>query len=151
MSSVERRENKPVGGPLITVPSCQLVAAARTPCGFDNVIARSVRTRRQGSRQTSAKHFQQCAELPPLRNRALGPLAVTVLPIPLARRAAATACAAVQSTAPLFRRWRAAGLAAPGSRSALTGCLKLQGLLVFLAQVHSLAAQFFGTPSLLDG
>ena len=35
----------------------------------------------------------------------LGPLAVTVLPIPLARRAAATACAAVQSTAPRFRRW----------------------------------------------
>src|SRR5262249_22968673 len=32
---------------------------------------------------------------PPLRNRGFGPLAVTVLPIPLARRAAATACAAV--------------------------------------------------------
>src|ERR1700730_10886956 len=29
---------------------------------------------------------------------------MTVLPIPFARRAAATACAAVQSTAPLFRR-----------------------------------------------
>ena len=37
--------------------------------------------------QASAEHFQQSAEFPPLRNRALGPLAVTVLPIPLARRA----------------------------------------------------------------
>jgi len=39
--------------------------------------------------QASAEHFQQCAEFPLLRNRGLGPLAVTVLPIPLARRAAA--------------------------------------------------------------
>ena len=53
----------------------------------------------------SAQHFEQCAELALLRNRGLGALAVTVLPIALARRAAATACAAVQSTAPLFRRW----------------------------------------------
>src|SRR5215831_1096223 len=44
-------------------------------------------------------------EFPLLPNRGLGPLAMTVLPVPLARRAAATACAAVQSTAP-FRRWR---------------------------------------------
>jgi len=35
------------------------------------------------------------AEFPLLRNRRLGPLAVTVLPITLARRAAATVCAAV--------------------------------------------------------
>jgi len=35
------------------------------------------------SRQASAEHFQQCAEFPPLRNRGLGPLAVTVLPIRL--------------------------------------------------------------------
>jgi len=55
--------------------------------------------------QPSAKHFQQCAEFLPLRNRGLGPLAVTVLPIPLAGRGTATSCAAVQSTAPLFRRW----------------------------------------------
>ena len=48
--------------------------------------------------QASAEHFQQCAEFPLLRNRGLSALAVTVLPIPLARRAAATACAAVQST-----------------------------------------------------
>ena len=54
--------------------------------------------------QASAEHFQQCAEYLPLRNRGLGPLAVKVLPIPLARRAAATACAAVQPTAPLFCR-----------------------------------------------
>ena len=53
--------------------------------------------------QASAKHFQQRAEFLLLRNRGLSPLAVTVLPIPLARRSAATACAAVQSTAPLFR------------------------------------------------
>jgi hypothetical protein len=57
------------------------------------------------SSQASVEHFQQCAEFPLLRNRGLGPLAVTVLPIALARRAAATSCAAVQSTAPLFRRW----------------------------------------------
>jgi hypothetical protein len=36
--------------------------------------------------QTSAEHFQQCAEFLPLRNCGLGPLAVTVLPVPLTRR-----------------------------------------------------------------
>jgi hypothetical protein len=46
-------------------------------------------------RQASAEHFQQCVEFPLLRNRGLGPVAVTVLPIPLARRTAATACTAV--------------------------------------------------------
>jgi hypothetical protein len=56
-------------------------------------------------RQVGAEHFQQSAEFLPLRNRDLGPLAVTVLPIPFAGRAAATACAAVQSTAPLFFRY----------------------------------------------
>ena len=55
--------------------------------------------------QASAEHFQQCAEFLPLRNRGLGPLAVTVLPIALASRGTATACAAVQSTALFFRRW----------------------------------------------
>jgi len=49
--------------------------------------------------------FEHCGEFAPLRNRGLGPLAVTVLPIPLARRGTATSCAAVQSTASLFRRW----------------------------------------------
>src|SRR5262249_11042573 len=34
--------------------------------------------------QPSPEHFQQCAEFPPLRNRRLGPFAVTILPIPLA-------------------------------------------------------------------
>jgi hypothetical protein len=70
--------------------------------------------------QASAQYFQQCAEFPLLRNRGLGPVAVAVLPIALARRAAATVCAAVQSTAPLFRRWRPAGLPALGPGSTLT-------------------------------
>src|SRR5215467_12257024 len=61
------------------------------------------------SPQASAEHFQQCAEFRPLRNCGLGPLAVTVLPVALARRSTATACAVVQSTAPLFCRWRPAG------------------------------------------
>src|SRR5262249_8995088 len=59
--------------------------------------------------QARAEHLQQCAEFLPLRNRGLGPLAVAVLPIPFARRGTATSCAAVQSTAALFRRWRPAG------------------------------------------
>jgi hypothetical protein len=37
---------------------------------------------------------RKCAEFLPFRNRALGPLTVTVLPVPLARRAATIACAA---------------------------------------------------------
>jgi hypothetical protein len=49
---------------------------------------------RRISCQASAEHFQQCAEFLLLRNRGLGPLAVAVLPISLASRAAATACAA---------------------------------------------------------
>jgi hypothetical protein len=40
--------------------------------------------------QTSAEHFQQCAEFLPLRNRGFGSLAVTVWPIPFARRGAGT-------------------------------------------------------------
>src|SRR5262249_35533290 len=44
--------------------------------------------------QAGTEHFEQCTEFLPLRNRGLGPLAVTVLPIPLARRGAATPCAA---------------------------------------------------------
>ena len=49
---------------------------------------------RDANGQASAEHFQQCAEFLPLRNRALCPLVVTVLPIPLASRPTATACAA---------------------------------------------------------
>ena len=45
--------------------------------------------------QTGAEHFEQCGEFLLLSNRGLGPLAVPVLTVPLARRAAATACAAV--------------------------------------------------------
>jgi hypothetical protein len=48
------------------------------------------------------EQFQQCAEFPLLRNRGLGPLTVTILSIPLARRTATTACAAVQSAAAFF-------------------------------------------------
>jgi hypothetical protein len=105
-----------------------------------------IRTRRQGSCQGVAEHFQQCAEFAPLRNRGLGPLVVTVLPIALAGRAAATACAAVQSAAPLFGRWRPAGFPAPGPGSTLTSFLKLHGLLASLLHVHRLAAHFFRYP-----
>jgi hypothetical protein len=55
-------------------------------------------------------NFSKSAEFPLLCNGRLGPFAVTVLPIALASRAAATACAAVQSTASFFRRWRTAGM-----------------------------------------
>src|SRR6516165_5527497 len=68
--------------------------------------------------QASAQHLEQCAEFALFRNRGLGPLAVTVLPMPLARRGTATACAAVQSTAPFFCRWRPAKSPALGPRSA---------------------------------
>jgi ATP-dependent DNA ligase len=54
--------------------------------------------------QVSTEHFEQFAEFALLPNRRLGALAVTVLAIPLARRGAATDCAAVQAAAALFRR-----------------------------------------------
>jgi hypothetical protein len=38
--------------------------------------------------QTSTGHFQQCAEFAQLCYPGLGPLAITVLPVPLPRRAA---------------------------------------------------------------
>jgi hypothetical protein len=50
--------------------------------------------------QTGAERFQQCTQFALLRNRGLGVLAVTVLPIPFARRATATACAAAIDSAP---------------------------------------------------
>jgi hypothetical protein len=56
--------------------------------------------------QAGAEHFQQCPEFLPLRNRGLGPLAVTVLP--LTRRAAATACAAVRWGSRERLSWRPA-------------------------------------------
>jgi hypothetical protein len=49
--------------------------------------------RDSGSRLRTRGAFQ-CAEFLLLRNRGFGPLAVTVLPIPFAGRAATTACAA---------------------------------------------------------
>ena len=81
----------------------QRARARSLPTRHLNMVPR-IRIRRQGSCQASAEHFQQCAEFLLLRNRGLGPLAVMVLPIALAMKAAATACAAVQSTARLFRR-----------------------------------------------
>jgi hypothetical protein len=54
-----------------------------------------LRTSQPYSSCQATQHIQQCAEFLPLRNRGFGPLAVTVLPIPLAGRAAATLCAAV--------------------------------------------------------
>ena len=57
------------------------------------------------SHQPSTEHFQQCAEFLPLRNRGLGTLAMTVLPVSFAGRAAATACAAVQATTSFLRSW----------------------------------------------
>src|SRR5215472_4896919 len=61
-----------------------------------------IRTRRQGSCQANAEHFQHCPEFALLRNRDLGPLAVTVLPIPLPRRAAATPLAPTCNRRPFF-------------------------------------------------
>jgi hypothetical protein len=48
-----------------------------------------------GATDLVTEHFQQCAEFLPLGNRGLSPLAVAVLTIAVARRATATACAAV--------------------------------------------------------
>src|ERR1700730_962490 len=73
------------------------------------------------SHQATSEHLQQCAEFPALRNRGLGPLAMTVLPVPFARRAAATACAAVQPTAPLFVAGDRQGFPLLVRASALTG------------------------------
>src|ERR1700738_4901406 len=70
------------------------------------------------SYQPSTEHFQQCAEFLPLRNRGLGTLAVTVLPIPLARRAAATACAGAIDNA-LF-------IAGDPHRNGFSTCLRPQ-------------------------
>jgi hypothetical protein len=97
-------------------PNPSLTLACPVPPGADTI--RWARASGAGSRQAGAEHFQQCDEFVPLRNSSLRPFAVTVLPIPLATRAATTACAAVQSTAPLFCRWRPAGLPALGPCSA---------------------------------
>jgi hypothetical protein len=70
------------------------------------------------SSQASAEHFQQCAEFPLLRNCGLRALAVSVLAIPLARRAAASFSAAVQDTGP----FSSLVTSAPGPGSALPGC-----------------------------
>jgi hypothetical protein len=49
-------------------------------------------TRFYDSGQATTEHFEQCAEFPPLSNRGLGPLAVPVLPIALARRPPPQTC-----------------------------------------------------------
>jgi hypothetical protein len=69
-------------------PPSAFAASLKRYDGRLNMVPR-IRIRRQGSCQASAEHFQQCAEFPLLCNRGLGPLTMTVLPIPLARRRAA--------------------------------------------------------------
>ena len=64
--------------------------------------------------QTSAEHFQQCGEFLPVRNRGLRPLAVTVLPVPLTRRATYRLRRRAIDSA-LFRRWRGRRQAAPAT------------------------------------
>jgi hypothetical protein len=60
------------------------------------------RAAQDSSCQASAELFEQRAEFLPLRNRGLGPLAVAVLPIPLARRAAATSAPPCNRQRPFF-------------------------------------------------
>src|SRR5262249_36824056 len=93
--------NRDVSGPSKCLPPDQHSTwrAALRPCCTDCALLDFT-----CSAQASAEHFQQCAEFLLLRYRGLRPFAVTVLPISLARWAAATACAAVQSTVALFRR-----------------------------------------------
>src|SRR5215831_13388102 len=85
--------------------------------------------------QASAEHLQQCAQSRPWSARRDG-IAHSVR-----QEGHATACAAVQSTAPLLRRWRPAGHATLGPRSALTCCLKLDGLLVSHVRLHCRGAK----------
>jgi hypothetical protein len=59
------------------------IRSSQRPCGTGkqrnlNMVPR-IRTRRQGSCQASAKHFQQCAEFPLLRNCGLRALAVLMV------------------------------------------------------------------------
>jgi hypothetical protein len=65
--------------------STAMLRGLRKPCPLDFMC----------SCQAGPEHFQQCAEFLLLRNRGLGPLAVAVLSVALARRTAATGCAAV--------------------------------------------------------
>jgi hypothetical protein len=87
VGSVFRTLNLPQGGPQVLGPA--------QPTHFSALRVQLKLLGFTCSAQAGAEHFQQCAEFPLLRNRGLGPLAVTVLAIPLARRGAATACAAV--------------------------------------------------------
>ena len=83
--------------------------------------------------QASAEHFQQCAEFLPLRNRGLGPLAVTVLPIPLAMRAAATVCGAPRGK--MVSGKEATGI--PGTSRSRLGKLARTARALFTAALQS--------------
>jgi len=52
--------------------------------GGARLLRRGSAARMELLRSTSVEQFQQCAEFLPFRNRPLGPLTVTVLPVPLA-------------------------------------------------------------------
>ena len=67
--------------------------------------------------QASAEHSQQCAEFPLLRNRGLGPLAVTVLPIALARRGVPLPLAPPSRRSSIWRNNRGSELVAGIQRS----------------------------------
>jgi hypothetical protein len=83
--------------------------------------------------QASAKHFQQRAEFVPLRNRDLRALAVTVLPIPLARRAAATACGAPRGK--MVSRKEATGI--PGTSRSRLGKLARTKVVRFISNTQN--------------
>src|SRR5262245_35628555 len=100
--------------------------------------------------QAGAQHFQQCAEFLLLRNRGLGPLVVSVLPIALARRAAATACAAVQSAASLFGQLVIGRASRSWSALRTDALSEIAGAAGSLARVHSLVVHFSPTPSQFD-
>jgi hypothetical protein len=109
--SVYRTLNLPQGGPQILGANlnCSESEALR---GVSLIVPDQHSTGRWGRRrgcpnhaklyQASVEHFQQCAEFPLFCNRGLGALSVTVLPVALTSRAAATACAAVQPAASFF-------------------------------------------------
>src|SRR2546426_12455066 len=83
--------------------------------------------------QASAEHLEQCTEFLPLRTRGLGPLAVTVLPIPLPMRAAATVCGAPRGK--WFPAKEATGI--PGTSRSRLGKLARTARALFTAALQS--------------
>jgi hypothetical protein len=83
--------------------------------------------------QASAEHFQQCAESLLLGNRGLGPLAVTVLPVALAMRAAATVCGAPRGK--MVSGKEATGI--PGTSRSRLGKLARTARALFTAALQS--------------